>query len=217
MAIVRAVDAYDVEVLRQGLDLAQEVVGGESALPQRSGSVFDVAAIRTPRPTSRLSRVETSTVSPGSSSSNSSMHSSRVAPSRSTASANPMRADQMGELDEGREQLRCRSRVPDRCEQVRLADAVATVEVEPGRPHPPGWRDAETTPRAAGASNDATKRSTPPRQRTALARLGRIRPVRRRSARRRRPAAAPARRRSRRQTRPGLASRQGDRHAVQPS
>ena len=48
VAIVHTVDADHVEVRRQALDLAKEVVSREPSLPSASGSVFEVAASRTP-------------------------------------------------------------------------------------------------------------------------------------------------------------------------
>ena len=50
----------------------------------------------------------------------------------STASAKPERTDEMGELDERREQLGLGASCQSRREQVGLADAVSTVEVEAG-------------------------------------------------------------------------------------
>jgi hypothetical protein len=76
-------------VAGQRLDLPQEVLGGEAALPSEPGSVLDVAATRTPASTSLPSRVDTSTVSPGSSSSNSSIDSSRWLLSACTVGAKP--------------------------------------------------------------------------------------------------------------------------------
>ena len=80
--VVLAVDAHRLERRREALDLAEEVLGGEPALAQPPGSVFDVAAMRTPASRSRVSSVETSTVSPGSSSSNSSTQTSACGAAR---------------------------------------------------------------------------------------------------------------------------------------
>ncbi|SKZ89490.1 Uncharacterised protein [Mycobacteroides abscessus subsp. abscessus] len=57
--------------------------------PSCPGSVFDVAAIDTPCAVSSASSREISMVSPGSSSSNSSMHSTEWSDNRSTACMNP--------------------------------------------------------------------------------------------------------------------------------
>ena len=57
--------------------------------PSLSGSVFDVAAIRTPASVSLAISWVTNMVSPGSSSSNSSIASNRCSDSRRTVSANP--------------------------------------------------------------------------------------------------------------------------------
>ena len=69
--------------------------------PSLPGSVFEVAASRTPASRSRVSSVETSTVSPGSSSSNSSTHTRRVRRQRGDRVVEAERADQVGQLDEG--------------------------------------------------------------------------------------------------------------------
>ena len=67
----------DVEVRGQALDLAQEVGGGEPALAELAGQRVGGRGERDAGVDQPPSSVETSTVSPGSSSSNSSMHSSR--------------------------------------------------------------------------------------------------------------------------------------------
>lgn len=71
------------------VDLAQEVLRGEAALTELAGQRAEVATIDTPRADSSVSRRETSMVSPGSSSSNSSMHSTVWFDSRSTALVKP--------------------------------------------------------------------------------------------------------------------------------
>ena len=89
VAVVPAVDANHLEVRRRALDLTQEVLGGEPALAQPIPAVLLVAASRTPASTNRARNVDINTVSPGSSSSNSSMHTSRLPAKACTAFAKP--------------------------------------------------------------------------------------------------------------------------------
>ena len=56
VAIVLAIDANDVKMRGQLLDLTQEVICGESPSPNLPGRVFDVAARLTPRSTSCVSK-----------------------------------------------------------------------------------------------------------------------------------------------------------------
>jgi hypothetical protein len=71
------------------MDLAQEIRRGEPASPRAFGGVFDVAATRVPVATRSVSSRVIIMVSPGSSSSNSSMQSKAEPVSASTAFAYP--------------------------------------------------------------------------------------------------------------------------------
>ena len=99
--------------------------------PSAFGGVLDVAAMRVPVATSSPSSRVITIVSPGSSSSNSSMQSRSAPRSSSTVFCVAERADEGGVLDERAEVLPARGhRVPERREQVGLADAEAAVEVD---------------------------------------------------------------------------------------
>ena len=169
--VVLAVDAHRLEVRRQPLDLAQEVVGGEPALARACPAACSRSPpARTPASRSRVSSVETSTVSPGSSSSNSSTQTSGVRRQRLDRVVEAERPDQVGQLDEGGEQLGAGRGVPQRGQQVRLADAVAAVEVDPAGARPPGL--ARPSSRLRGRS--PTRRRRTPGARSTASRLGRL-------------------------------------------
>ena len=192
MAVVLAVDRHDLEPGRQRLDLAQEVLRGEPALAQGAGQRVGRGGQGHPGVGSRVSSVDISTVSPGSSSSNSSMQTSRWPRNASTVWAKPSAPTRLVYSTNVPKALGPRPRARGG-QQVRLADAEAAVEVDA----PPPWASPRRRSRPAAPAATAVQRRgeaprgapRPPPGWAAPGRDGRSRTARRRTS-----AAAPARR-----------------------
>ena len=132
VAEVLAVDPDDVELVRQHLDLAGEVDGGEAAVAEgarkgvgRRGQLDAGVGQLTHQPghqhrVARIVQLEFVDA-----------HQLVVA-QRIYRLTKGQRADQVGVFDEGAESLRPGNGVPQRRQQVGLADAEAAVEVDSG-------------------------------------------------------------------------------------
>ncbi len=129
--VVEAVDAHDVEPGSEGVDLAQKVAARRSGPRRaRSGGVLEVAAMRVPLSAKlaehpghhhRVARVvELELVDRDEGRAGEQLHGLLVAEG----------ADEGGVLDERSVVLAPRGELPERGEQVGLADAEAAVEVE---------------------------------------------------------------------------------------
>lgn len=187
MAVVLAVDAQRAEVRRQALDLAQEVGGREPALAElarervggggeRDARLDQLAEQRRDQDgvarVVQLELVDAQQPVPG------------EGPHRLLEAEG---ADQVGQLDEGAEGLEGglrRGGVPQGRQQVRLADAVAAVQIDTARPGGDlgrlGPAEAEEPPPGAADGVRSAQSGREPLQdadRLGLARLVRIRDV----------------------------------------
>ena len=178
MAVVLAVDPQHVEVGRQALDLAEEVLRGEPALPQlvrqrvRRGRQADAGLDELAQQGRHEHRVagvvELELVDAD----------EAVALERLDGRAEAERADEVGVLDERPEPLGPGHGMPQGGEQVRLAHAEAAVEVHAGttlgRCRPP--EDRPTGRRLGDARGEGPQRGERRRlRRLARRRAGRCR------------------------------------------
>ena len=175
VAVVLAVDPQDVEVGREPLDLAQEVLGRESALPQlvrqrvgrrrQADARLDELTQQRRHEHRVTGIVELELVDAD----------EAIALERLDGRAEAQRTDEVGVLDERAEALRPGDGVPQRGEEVGLADPEAAVEVDAGTPLRRG-RPAED--RAAGRRLGDARREGPQRgERCRLGGLPRIREI----------------------------------------
>ena len=169
--VVRPVDGQHVEAVGQRLDLPQEVLGGEAALPQRVGQRVARGRERDPclgeppeqrRHEHRVAGVvELELVDAD----------QPVAAQRLDGGGEAERPHEVGVLDEGAERLGTGGLVPQAREQVRLAHAEPAVEVDAatcaGRGRPPEPSSTRPLPQPRGIRLQALHRG-------GLARLCRV-------------------------------------------
>ncbi len=132
VTVVVAVDSQHLEVSREALDLPQEILGGETVVPQgirqsvgRRREVHATLDERAEqgRDEHRVARVVELELVDGE---------QAVAAEGLDRRGEPERTDEVGQLDEGAERLRLGGHVPQGRQQVRLAHAEPAVEVDAG-------------------------------------------------------------------------------------
>ncbi len=132
-AVVEPVDAHDLELRRQRIDLAQEVLCGEAPLAERvrwsvgrrcePGTGCDEVAQKARHQPGVAGIIQLELVDAD----------QRCALQQSDRRLVAERAHESRELDERAEVLASGRRMPERGEKVRLADAESPVEVDAGR------------------------------------------------------------------------------------